>query len=187
MGGRGASSASASSSSEFNQRNFFSGTAADFTSVERPNREPDYISDSGSEYWYSADGVVRGSNHWGTGIASTDWFLDGVDASSYDRTAKGNGVKGYGKAKWTDFVQNADYTYYHLSETLPKGAGKPIVVEKIEHGLEKGKLLAQYKVSPSQIANGFATIGDAKVAFSKLGYEDRIYDRDGLLKKKRRR
>lgn len=181
MGGRGASSAS--DSSAFNQRNFFSGTAADFTSVERPNREPDYVSDSGSEYWYSADGVVRGSNHWGTDIASTDWFLDGVDASSFDRNAKGNGrEKSYGKAKWSDFVQNADYTYYHLGDDLPKGV-KPASVEKTWDG----KTFAEYKVSPKQIADGYATIGNVKVKFSELGRDHHIYDREGMLQRKRRR
>lgn len=181
MGGRGASSASGSTA--FNQRNFFSGTAADFTSVERPNREPDYVSDSGPEYWYSADGVTRGSNHWGTGIASTDWFLDGTDASSYDRSAKGNGVKSYGRAKWSDFVQNADYTYYHLGDSLPKGAGKPDSVEK----MWDGRTFAAYKVSPRQIADGYATIGNVKVKFSELGSDNRVFDREGMLQRKWRR
>lgn len=181
MGGRGASSASGSSM--FNRRNFFSGTAADFTSVGRPNREPDYVSDSGSEYWYSADGVIRGSNHWGTGIASTDWFLDGVDASSFDRSAKGNGVKSYGKAKWADFVQNADYTYYYVGDSLPKGAGKPVSVEKTWDG----KTFAAYKVSPKQVADGYATIGNTKVKFSELGSDNRVWFREDLLKRKRKR
>lgn len=180
MGGRGASSASGSSA--FNSRNFFSGTAADFTSVERPNRAPDYVSDSGSEYWYSAEGVVRGSNHWGTEIASTDWFLDGVDASSFDRSAKGNGTKSYGRAKWTDFIQNADYTYYHLGDSLPKGAGKPVSVEKTWDG----KTFAAYKVSPRQIADGYATIGDVKVKFSELGRDHRVWSREDFLKKRGR-
>lgn len=182
MGGRGASSASGYTA--FNEHNFFSGTAADFTSVERPNREPDYVSDSGSEYWYSADGVVRGSNHWGTGIASTDWFLDGVDASSYDRTAKGNGrEKSYGKAKWSDFVQNADYTYIHFGDNLPKGAGDPVSIDKTWDG----KTITKYKVSPKQIANGYATIGSVKVKFTELSYDTRVYDREGMLQRKKRR
>lgn len=181
MGGRGASSASRASA--FNQHNFFSGTAADFVSTERPGREPDYVSDSGSEYWYSADGVTRGSNHWGTGIASTDWFLDGVDASSFDRKAKGNGTKSYGKAKWSDFIQNADYTYYHIGDSLPKGAGKPISVEK----LWDGRIMAAYKVSPRQIADGFVTIGNVRDKFSEVGFDNRIFDREEMLARKKKR
>lgn len=61
----------------FNENNFFESTAANFVSCEKPNREADYISASGSAYWYTENGVVRGSNHWGEGVASCNWFLNG--------------------------------------------------------------------------------------------------------------
>jgi hypothetical protein len=38
--------------------------------VEIPNRDPDFVSKSGSEYWYGEDDLgiykIRKSNHWGT-------------------------------------------------------------------------------------------------------------------------
>jgi hypothetical protein len=56
--------------------NFFIGTYANWTSVsEVPNRTPDYISESYSNYWYSNKGVVRLSDHWGV-VSSNFWELD---------------------------------------------------------------------------------------------------------------
>ena len=179
MGGRGSSSASARA--PFNEHNYFMGTAADFKSVQRPDREPDYVSYSGSEYWYSEDGVVRGSNHWGTGIASTDWFLDGSDVSSYD--SRNRDVR-YGKAKWTDFVQNADYTYIEVFDSkVPKSYGKPSSVKKTWDG----RYIASYKVAPSQMADRYVTVGKNRVKFSDIESDNRIYSLDEMLERKRSR
>jgi hypothetical protein len=58
--------------------NFFTSTVADFASVPgHPARPADHESESGSRYWYSDEGVVRESDHWGHGVASCDWYLDG--------------------------------------------------------------------------------------------------------------
>ena len=62
---------------EITYGNFYERTGAVFSQVERPNREPDYISQRtmqpdkvSSEYWYGEDEggkyVVRGSDHWST-------------------------------------------------------------------------------------------------------------------------
>ena len=62
---------------EITYDNFYERTGAVFSQVERPNREPDYISQRtmqpdkvSSEYWYGEDEggkyVVRGSDHWST-------------------------------------------------------------------------------------------------------------------------
>lgn len=32
---------------------------------------------SGSMYWYTEEGVYRLSNHWGEGVGSSNWYLDG--------------------------------------------------------------------------------------------------------------
>ena len=56
---------------------FYRDTFADFARCDRPSSEPDYISGSLSMYWYLEDGVVRESDHWGYGVASCDWMLDG--------------------------------------------------------------------------------------------------------------
>ena len=60
---------------EITYSNFYERTGAVFSQVERPNREPDYISRKtmqpdkvSSEYWYGEDEggkfVIRGSDHW---------------------------------------------------------------------------------------------------------------------------
>lgn len=94
-------------SGEANENNFFVNTMAEFEKTERPNREPDYVSKDrnghiSSRYWYTDEGVIRGSNHWGNGVASCDWLLKGSK-----QNMKGSQVK-YGKAKWSDFVQKPE-------------------------------------------------------------------------------
>jgi hypothetical protein len=87
-----------------NSDNFYVCTIAEFQPVaRRPRRQPDYVSQNrdgkiSSEYWYTSDGVIRGSKHWGAGIASCDWFID-------DQNTDMKGCKQYGKASWTDFIQ----------------------------------------------------------------------------------
>lgn len=47
-----------------NKDNFFVATKATWKGVKAPKRTPDYISNSGSEYWYTPQGVYRKSDHW---------------------------------------------------------------------------------------------------------------------------
>ena len=56
---------------------FFLATHADFERCERPTRKPDYESPGGSKYWYTNEGVIRESDHWGAHVASCSWYLDG--------------------------------------------------------------------------------------------------------------
>ena len=49
----------------YNSENFYMGTEASWNDAEAPEREADYVSDSGSAYWYTESGVFRKSNHWG--------------------------------------------------------------------------------------------------------------------------
>lgn len=53
-----------------NSENFYMGTEASWADAEAPEREADYVSDSGSAYWYTESGVFRKSNHWGCEVAS---------------------------------------------------------------------------------------------------------------------
>ena len=79
----------------FNPGNFYCGTTAEWTSCPRPVRHPDHMSGSGSDYWYGESGVVRYSDHWGSEVASCDWYLDGVARCSFDDhygTAQGRGA-----------------------------------------------------------------------------------------------
>ena len=55
--------------------NFFKNTHADWKIAKTPDRQYDYKSASGSEYWYEKDGVYRRSNHWGN-VASCRWYLE---------------------------------------------------------------------------------------------------------------
>ena len=84
----------------FNPGNFYCGTTAEWTSCPRPVRHPDHMSGSGSDYWYGESGVVRYSDHWGSEVASCDWYLDGVARCSFDDhygTAQGRGAGVYGQ------------------------------------------------------------------------------------------
>lgn len=61
--------------------NFHDQTRATFAVCDRPNREPDFISDSGSVYWDTGLGVIRLSDHWAgqhgcVGQRSCIWSLD---------------------------------------------------------------------------------------------------------------
>lgn len=54
--------------------NFYKFTNGHFAPCSIPDREPDYRTKN-SSYWFSDEGVVRLSDHWGTGIASCSWTL----------------------------------------------------------------------------------------------------------------
>ena len=90
-----------------NSANFFDSTVVLFRETERPDREPDFTSDSGSCYWYNEEGVVRGSDHWGNCVANCDWAL----LMNNGRTEYGTSSWGarsfreakYGFARWKDF------------------------------------------------------------------------------------
>ena len=78
-----------------NRDTFFKDTYADWRMVKKhPDREPDYKSKSGSEYWYEKDGVYRRSNHWGN-VASCWWLLDG---NQYQSMQHGKGLS-YAQSK----------------------------------------------------------------------------------------
>lgn len=96
-------------------------TAAEFKERKtRPGRKPDYVSrnkrtgEVSSEYWYTKDGVIRGSNHWGPEVGSCDWALDGITgAKGRDVFNPGSELyvgssKRYGQAKWSDFTQKTE-------------------------------------------------------------------------------
>lgn len=91
---------------------FFFDTMAEFNEVsERPSGEPDYTSASGSEYWYSETGVIRGSNHWGDQVASCSWALVGKDAEYYGNSFDSSSEQKYGKANWDSFTKYSKPIY----------------------------------------------------------------------------
>jgi len=88
--------------------NFFDYTIVMYNETEKPDREPDFTSGSGSRYWYFKDGIIRGSDHWGNGVANCDWALKlKTGKTLYGNTAFDvTCIKEpkYGFAKWSDFV-----------------------------------------------------------------------------------
>ena len=91
--------------------NFFLASTANFVKVDLPSRAPDFISDSGSAYYYTCSGVVRVSNHWDS-VATCTWTLDGeVTKKRFSRkTGRYEVVKAQkstraGFCAWTDFTR----------------------------------------------------------------------------------
>lgn len=95
-----------------NPDNFYSNTITTYKQCDKPNRKPDHISDSGSMYWYRKDGVIRGSNHWGNGVANCDWayqYKNGKTIYGYTyRCYRVFREYKYGFSKWSDFIYKAE-------------------------------------------------------------------------------
>lgn len=53
---------------EVDYSNFFNNTETVFKGCKTPSREPDFVSESGSRYWYGQNStgnyVIRQSDHW---------------------------------------------------------------------------------------------------------------------------
>lgn len=110
----------------YHKRNFFKNTYCVFTTVDTSilvDKRPDYTSRSGSQYYYTQDGVYRISSHWGR-AATCKWRLQ-TTASNFR-----NGTKA-GFAKWTSFYKDNEveklyfikksaftqkYEYFHKEE-----------------------------------------------------------------------
>jgi len=91
--------------------NFFTETMVIYQETTKPDREPDFTSDSGSRYWYSKEGVIRGSDHWGNGVARCDWAFrqkNGRTIYGYDYDCPIHLKQArYGFARWEDFLFKA--------------------------------------------------------------------------------
>ena len=137
--------------SDFNPGNFYCGTAADWTGCARPDRRPDHSSPSGSDYWYSDSGVVRYSDHWGSEVASCDWYLDGAEGSSFDDD--GGWRSGY--ATWDAFaLKPYEVTVYHpmlLSDDSLARLGEQVREGTTSYG---DVPYASYRVRPDMIVDG---------------------------------
>lgn len=62
--------------------NFYKATVADWNRCEIPERDPDYVSFSGSAYWDYGNRVRRLSDHWGE-VASCKWLLTGKPIQAF--------------------------------------------------------------------------------------------------------
>jgi len=75
------------SSEEISFSNFHLNTIADFSSIYRsevPSRKPDFISESGSKYWYDGEYVIRQADHWGE-LGECTWMLDSESYSGLNQ------------------------------------------------------------------------------------------------------
>ena len=141
----------------YNDENFFMATEATFTPVEKPKGKPDYVSSSGSKYWYDKNGVVRESDHWGSNVDSCNWYMKGDKKySSWDDT---NGIR-YGRATWNSFKPSYPQ---HMKVQLPDWNS--------DAPFENAKLV---NVTPDMLKDGFVYYKGKKSAH-KLGASSGIY------------
>ena len=93
------------------ENTFFTETMVVFNECDDQGREPDFTSSSGSRYWYSKEGVVRGSDHGGKGVALCDWALKTKEGKTiygydYDCPIHMNKAR-FAFARWEDFIFKA--------------------------------------------------------------------------------
>jgi|GEM_PF-4368706 len=93
---------------EYNRFNFHKSTFCIFREAQAPERPCDFRSKSGSEYWFSEDGVFRKSNHWGR-AAKCKWRL--VSGASLSRTKSGF-------AKWDEFYSDNELEKLYFIEVV---------------------------------------------------------------------
>ena len=71
--------------------NFYKGTYANFKEVlpvAVPVRKPDFVSDSGSKYWFTAKSVIRQADHWGK-LDTCEWSLNGESSKKFTQAICG--------------------------------------------------------------------------------------------------
>lgn len=115
----------------YSSENFYMGTEASRADAEAPEREADYISDSGSEYRYTEGGVFRKSNHWGYEVASCDWFLGDEESAWEDRQGIRCGFCPWGGFKAKDY----EFAVYNVPEAIATDhdcEGRPFAVFAID-------------------------------------------------------
>lgn len=89
-----------------NKDNFYYNSIAKFEDIGgRPKGRSDYVSYTrdgkiSSKYWYKDGVLIRGSDHWGNGVAGCDWAIDSIKIKSDYLVTKT--PKKYGKVKFED-------------------------------------------------------------------------------------
>ena len=81
-----------------------------------PKRNPDYISPSGSKYWYNIDNrqIIRNSDHWGSDITSCDWFLKNfpkTHVDNWDVSEALSGIISLDDLRIKDYEPHTDFDY----------------------------------------------------------------------------
>ena len=98
------------------RHNFFEKTKALWELVdEKPNKEPDFVSESRSAYWYTKEGVYRHADHWGQ-VNGCIWMLH-KNGAYISREATGF-------CNWDLFLQQSRLNYAiednHIIKLIPK-------------------------------------------------------------------
>lgn len=82
----------------YTKNSFFLATQALFQQCTKRTDEPDFVSPSGSRYWFTQEGVYRQSNHWGF-VRTCRWFV-----TRPQRLPRGGGSDVYtGFCRWDEF------------------------------------------------------------------------------------
>lgn len=137
----------------YSSKNFYMGTEATFEACERPSREADYTSESGSAYWYSEDGVIRESDHWGYEVASCNWYLGEADGIS---SWASSDVR-CGFCAWEGFERNADRNF----EVTVYGVDE---ADAEDHDFN-GTPFATFEVNADNGADGYVNVYGLSVKF----------------------
>jgi len=103
-----------------NKDNFHLQTAGVFSKCEEITTTPDYVSFDrrgrvSSKYWYTSEGVVRASNHWGY-VASCNWVLKGV-SKEYNECEVYNDVK-FGFCSFENFNKTTTLYQNAINERM---------------------------------------------------------------------
>lgn len=159
---------------------------------EYPSKEPDYVSKSGSMYWYTHDGVYRVSSHWGDDIGTCDWYIvDGNNDQGGSRDDR-NGER-CGFCEWRDFEHRSftpshilDGDGFELVEITPQmlwdgyvhyGGGEwPYYGEDVKMGSARRAMDVRTSVNKFVDRNGTELDFGDKVEFEGEVYEITGYD-----------
>lgn len=99
----------------YNKDNYYTSTKCIFRGCKQPSRLPDFVSKSGSAYWYGEDKngeyVIRQSNHWSLltnklGKSLQSHVSCGSIASCFWKLKTTGKSKLVGKAYFKDFSEN---------------------------------------------------------------------------------
>ena len=150
-------------SSKVKFSDFHLNTFANFTAIkskEVPETKPDFVSRSGSKYWYDKKNktVIRQSDHWGRTIATCNWLIDSKADSGRTRQ---------GICKLSDFHKEnlsslkEGNTYKVVKTVFERNGGGKIYIQE-----QKGKFV--------KATSDFFIFDTFKVGYQTMGYVEKV-------------
>ena len=137
----------------YTPENFYKNTGAIFAIRKaHPDRNPDYVSASGSAYWHTKSGVYRKSDHWGF-VASCVWLIKERNKIAFENT---NTKYCVGYASWKSFNSNPDSmkdksTHYDLNI---KANRKMMLRRKVNRLIEQATAAENERIFSLDISYG---------------------------------